>query len=372
MELKHKKYPDWKIARHFHVSEETLGRWKRKNDIRVSDSFRKPSEYYALKAQGLRECDIAQTWGISNQALYAWKKRNLEEIKTMNTVDRQYLDVANFILENGEVKEDRTGTGTISVFSPPEMRVDLQNGFPLLTTKKLHIPSIVHELIWFLKGDTNVKTLQENGIKIWNADYERVEKAGTHQDGDLGPIYGAQWRRWETGEITFNGYDDYPTRETVDQIKELITSLKENPNSRRHIVNAWNVGQLKKMALPPCHIFFQCYVSNDGGLSLKMYQRSADWFLGVPFNIASYSLLVHMIAQVTGLYAKEFIWTGGDSHIYLNHVEQIKEQLSREPKQLPTLELNPFIKDIDEFTAEDIIIKGYDPHPLIKGTVSAG
>lgn len=274
--------------------------------------------------------------------------------------DYQYLSRAEDILQFGEERQDRTGTGTISLFSPSDMRFDLREGFPLLTTKKLHIPSIVHELLWFLKGDTNIKYLKENNIKIWDADYERVEKAGTHSDGNLGPIYGHQWRSWLTG----GGW--------VDQIQELIQSIKENPHGRRHIVSAWNVGDLDKMALPPCHILFQAYVSNDGGLSLKMYQRSADWFLGVPFNIASYALLTHMIAQVTGLYAKEFIHTFGDAHIYKNHIEQIHTQLEREPKKLPTLKLNPNIKYIEDFEYSDIEFEGYDPHPLIRGKVSAG
>lgn len=286
--------------------------------------------------------------------------------------DSQYLSTANEILQYGEEREERTGTGAISLFSPPIMRFDLTQGFPLLTTKKLHTLSIVHELIWFLKGSTNVFDLRTNGIKIWDADYERWIKEGHPDNGSLGPIYGAQWRSWELDKRVYRNHDDYPSRETVDQIKVLIKGLKENPTSRRHIVSAWNVGQLDKMALPPCHIFFQCYVSNDGGLSLQMYQRSADMFLGVPFNIASYALLTHMIAQVTGLYAKEFIHVIGDGHIYLNHITQIQEQMTREPKPLPTLKLNPDITDIDDFTAEDIVFENYQPHPVIKGHVSVG
>ena len=280
-----------------------------------------------------------------------------------NHPDSVYLRDAAFIQLMGEKREDRTGTGTISMFGL-QSRYDLTKGFPLLTTKKLHIPSIVHELLWFIKGDTNIKYLQENNVRIWDADYARVEKAGTHKDGSLGPIYGKQWRSWDVW--------GYGWENSIDQIKQLIENIKNNPTSRRHIVNAWNVGELEDMALPPCHIMFQAYVSNDGGLSLQMYQRSADWFLGVPFNIASYSLLTHMIAQVTGLYAKEFIHVVGDAHLYLNHLEQIEEQMQREPKELPKLWLNPDIKNIDDFTFEDIRFDGYEPHPLIKGKVSVG
>lgn len=313
----------------------------------------------------------------------------------MNWADTQYLNVANDILKFGEPRQERTGTGATSLFSPPKMRFDLREGFPLLTTKKLHIPSIVHELIWFIKGETDIKYLVENGIKIWNADAYRdyKEKGGKlDEEGflktlpelgyDLGPIYGKQWRAVSSfnhigneNVPAFNDFfynADFGYLEAIDQLKDLIEQIKKNPTSRRLIINAWNVAQLKKMALPPCHIFFQVYVTNDGGLILQMYQRSADWFLGVPFNIASYSLLTHMLAQVTGLYAKEFIWIGGDAHIYDNHVEQIKIQMEREPRELPTLWLNPDITDIDDFTAEDIRIDGYDPHPLIKGIVSVG
>lgn len=294
----------------------------------------------------------------------------------MNNVDKQYLDNAKLILEQGEVRDDRTGTGTIALFSPPEMRFDLTQGFPMLTTKKLHIPSIVHELVWFLKGDTNIKYLRENNIKIWDSDayrdfkeqnpdsdlsYDEFVEYATENGYELGPIYGRQWRNWGYG---YGGF--------IDQIAELIKALKENPTSRRHIVSAWNVAQLEQMALPPCHILFQAYVSNDGGLSLKLYQRSADWFLGVPFNIASYSLLTHIIAQCTGLYPKEFIHTFGDAHIYKNHVEQIQLQMTREPKPLPKLILDPNLKDIDDLTAEQIKFEGYDPHPIIRGKVSVG
>jgi thymidylate synthase len=291
----------------------------------------------------------------------------------VNYADPQYLDNAELILLDGEEREERTGTGAVSLFSPPKMKFDLTKGFPLLTTKKLHIPSIVHELIWFLKGNTDIKYLRDNKIKIWDADAYRDFKDHVHLNATyeefleatkegygLGKIYGHQWRKFES------------KTHIVDQIRNLIHDLKHNPKSRRHIVTAWNPADLPYMALPPCHILFQAYVSNDGGLSLQMYQRSADWFLGVPFNIASYSLLTHMIAQVTGLYAKEFIHVIGDAHIYQNHIPQIKEQMQRTPKDLPTLKLNPNITDIDDFTAEDIEFIGYDPHPLIKGTVSVG
>lgn len=303
----------------------------------------------------------------------------------MNWADTQYLNIAEEILTDGEEREDRTGTGTISLFSPPKMRLDLTEGFPLLTTKKLHIPSIVHELLWFLKGDTNIKYLRENNIKIWDADAYRdyKEKGGTLdekaflelatiQGYDLGPIYGKQWRKWKKLKRVYGELGIGVMEEAIDQIKELIQALKENPTSRRHIVSAWNVAQLKRMALPPCHIFFQCYVTNDGGLILQMYQRSMDWFLGVPFNIASYPILTHMLAQVTGLYAKEFILVGGDAHIYKNHIDQVKLQMEREPRELPKLVLNPDITDIDDFKAEDISFVGYNPHPIIKGKVSVG
>jgi thymidylate synthase len=282
--------------------------------------------------------------------------------------DYKYFGLLDDIMQFGEERKDRTGTGTVSLFGL-HTRYDLTMGFPLLTTKKLHIPSIVHELLWFLKGSTNVKELQDVGVKIWNADYERwLKETGKEDDGELGPIYGKQWRDWQG--LTFHKGED--TECYVDQIKWLIKELRNNPTGRRHIVNAWNVSQLDDMALPPCHIMFQAYVSNDGGLSLQMYQRSADMFLGVPFNIASYALLTHMIAHVTGLYAKEFIHVIGDGHCYLNHLKQIEEQMKREPRELPTLWLNPEVKNIDDFTFEDIRFDNYNPHPPIKGKVSVG
>lgn len=262
------------------------------------------------------------------------------------------------ILVQGEDRKDRTGTGTKSIFSPPEMIFNLQVGFPLLTTKHVSLRLVLSELLWFLSGSTNVKDLQAYNNKIWNPDYNRWVKAGNPDNGELGPIYGKQWVDW-------NG---------INQIKELIEALQNNPQSRRHILSAWNVGQLKQMALPPCHIMFQLYVSNDGGLSMKMYQRSADWFLGKPFNIASYALLTHMIAQVTGLYAKELIMTDGDAHIYNNHIEAMTTQVLRGPeaRPLPTIEINPDIKDINQFKMEDFVLWGYDPLPAIKGDISVG
>ena len=262
---------------------------------------------------------------------------------------KQYLDLCKHVLENGTIKEDRTGTGTISTFGY-QMRFDLKEGFPMLTTKKLHLKSIVHELLWFLKGDTNVKYLQENGVRIWN------EWADEH--GELGPVYGHQWRSWQGA----NG-------ETIDQIKNLIHTIKENPDSRRMIVSAWNVSDVENMALPPCHCLFQFYVA-DGKLSCQLYQRSADVFLGVPFNIASYALLTMMVAQVCDLEVGEFIHTFGDVHIYQNHMDQVKLQLSREPKTLPTLKINSDIKDLFGFRFEDFSLEEYNPHPHIKGAVS--
>lgn len=262
---------------------------------------------------------------------------------------KQYLDLLQDVLENGIEKEDRTGTGTISVFGR-QLRFDLQEGFPLLTTKKLHFKSIVYELLWFLKGDTNVKYLQEHGVRIWNE--------WADEKGDLGPIYGAQWRSWPT-----------PTGETIDQIAQVIQEIKTNPDSRRLIVSAWNTADIPKMALAPCHCLFQFYVAN-GRLSCQLYQRSADLFLGVPFNIASYSMLTMMVAQVTGLEAGEFIHTFGDAHIYKNHLEQVKLQLTREPYPLPKLKLNPEIKEIDDFDYEDFELVDYQAHPHIKGIVS--
>lgn len=262
---------------------------------------------------------------------------------------QQYLDLLRHIKENGTVKSDRTGTGTRSVFGY-QMRFDLADGFPLLTTKKLHLKSIIHELLWFLKGDTNVRYLQENGVRIWN------EWAGP--DGDLGHIYGYQWRSWP----------DYDGG-SVDQITEAIETIKHNPDSRRIIVSAWNVADLPNMNLPPCHAFFQFYVA-DGRLSLQLYQRSADTFLGVPFNIASYALLLLMVAQVTGLKPGEFVHTLGDAHIYLNHLEQVDEQLSRTPRKLPTMKINPDVKSIFDFKYDDFELVDYDPLPHIKATVS--
>jgi thymidylate synthase len=262
---------------------------------------------------------------------------------------KQYLDLLTHVLEQGSRKEDRTGTGTISTFGY-QMRFNLEDGFPLMTTKKLHLKSIIHELLWFLAGDTNTSYLNENGVRIWNE--------WADENGELGHIYGYQWRSWPT-----------PGGGHIDQINRVIDSIQDNPDSRRHIVSAWNVGDLDQMALPPCHILFQFYVA-DGKLSCQLYQRSADVFLGVPFNIASYSYLLLMMAQVTGLEAGEFIHTLGDAHIYLNHKEQVKLQLSREPRPLPNVTLNPGIRSISDFRFEDFSIENYDPHPHIKGAIS--
>lgn len=262
---------------------------------------------------------------------------------------KQYLDLLRRIRTEGVKKEDRTGTGTISVFGH-QMRFNLEEGFPLVTTKKLHLKSIIHELLWFLQGDTNVKYLQENGVRIWNE--------WADENGDLGHIYGYQWRSWPTYDGGF-----------IDQISEAVEDIKHNPDSRRIIVSAWNVADLKNMNLPPCHAFFQFYVA-DGRLSLQMYQRSADTFLGVPFNIASYALLLQMMAQVTGLKAGDFIHTLGDAHIYLNHLEQVDLQLTREPRPLPVMKLNPDVKDIFSFRYEDFSLENYDPWPHIAGKVS--
>ena len=262
---------------------------------------------------------------------------------------QQYINLLNHVLENGIKKDDRTGTGTISVFGY-QMRFNLEEGFPVLTTKKLHLRSIIHELLWFLSGDTNVKYLQDNKVKIWNE--------WADEEGNLGPIYGYQWRSWPDYQ---GGY--------IDQIKQVINSIKENPNSRRHIVSAWNVGQLDDMNLPPCHILFQFYVA-DGKLSLQLYQRSADIFLGVPFNIASYALLLKMIAQVTGLKEGDFVHTLGDAHIYLNHIEQAKLQRTRKPYELPEMKINPEITDIDKFSFNDFELINYKSHPHIKGEIS--
>lgn len=261
----------------------------------------------------------------------------------------QYLNLCKRILSEGVYKEDRTGTGTISVFGH-QMRFDLADGFPLLTTKKLHLKSIIHELLWFLNGDTNVRYLQENGVRIWNE--------WADANGDLGHVYGYQWRSWP----------DYKGG-TIDQIQKAVDDIKNNPDSRRIIVNAWNVGDLDNMNLPPCHMFFQFYVA-DNKLSLQMYQRSADTFLGVPFNIASYALLLQMMAQVTGLKPGEFIHTTGDTHIYRNHEEQVKLQLTRTPRPLPTMKINPDVKSIFDFKYEDFELENYDPWPHIAGKVS--
>lgn len=262
---------------------------------------------------------------------------------------KQYLDLLDRVLKEGTEKGDRTGTGTISVFGH-QMRFNLEDGFPCLTTKKLHLKSIIHELLWFLKGDTNIKYLQDNGVRIWNE--------WADENGDLGHIYGYQWRSWP----------DYQGGH-IDQITEVINTIKNNPDSRRILVSAWNVADINNMNLPPCHILFQFYVAN-GKLSMQLYQRSADIFLGVPFNIASYALLLLMVAQVTGLEPGEFVHTLGDAHIYLNHLEQVKLQLSREPRPLPKMKINPDVKDIFDFKFEDFELTDYNPHPHIKGAVS--
>lgn len=262
---------------------------------------------------------------------------------------KTYQDLLRHILENGHKKEDRTGTGTISVFGY-QMRFDLSEGFPLLTTKKVHLKSIIHELLWFLAGDTNVKYLQEHGVRIWNE--------WADEDGSLGHIYGYQWRSWPDYDGGF-----------IDQMSEAVRTIKENPDSRRIIVSSWNVADLGNMNLPPCHSLFQFYVS-EGKLSLQLYQRSGDSFLGVPFNIASYALLTMMVAQVCGLEPGEFIHTLGDAHIYLNHLEQVETQLQREPRKLPKMHLNPEVKDLYSFRYEDFRLEDYDPYPPIKGAVS--
>lgn len=262
---------------------------------------------------------------------------------------RQYLDLLNHVLEHGDKKEDRTGTGTISVFGY-QMRFDLSEKFPLLTTKKVHLKSVIHELLWFLKGSTNIGYLKENEVSIWDE--------WADENGNLGPVYGSQWRSWQTTD-----------GRTIDQISNLINTIKNNPDSRRLIVSAWNVGEIDQMKLPPCHCFFQFYVANNK-LSCQLYQRSADIFLGVPFNIASYALLTLMIAQVTDLTPGEFVHTLGDAHIYSNHIEQVHQQLSRDIKDLPIMKINPHVKDIFSFKYEDFEILNYDPHPLIKAPVA--
>ena len=262
---------------------------------------------------------------------------------------KQYLDLVRHVMEHGVDKEDRTGTGTRSVFGY-QLRCNLADGFPLLTTKKVHLKSIIYELLWFLRGDTNVRWLQEHGVRIWNE--------WADENGDLGPVYGSQWRAWPDG----NGG-------TIDQIAQVIDQIKNTPDSRRIMVSAWNVAEVPTMKLPPCHSLFQFYVA-QGKLSLQLYQRSADLFLGVPFNIASYALLLMMVAHVTDLEPGEFIHTFGDAHIYRNHFDQIKEQLSREPRPLPRMVLNPAVKSIDDYKYEDFTLEGYDPWPAIKGEVS--
>jgi thymidylate synthase len=262
---------------------------------------------------------------------------------------KPYLDLMRHVLEHGTRKDDRTGTGTLSVFGW-QMRYNLAEGFPLVTTKKCHLRSIIHELLWFLQGDTNIKYLKENGVSIWDE--------WADENGNLGPVYGHQWRNWPK-----------PDGGTIDQISEVVKTLKTSPDSRRIIVSAWNVADLDQMALAPCHAFFQFYVA-DGKLSCQLYQRSADIFLGVPFNIASYALLTMMMAQVTGLGLGDFVHTLGDAHLYLNHLDQTREQLSREPRPMPTMTLNPEVKDIFGFRFEDFTLAGYDPHPAIKAPVA--
>ena len=262
---------------------------------------------------------------------------------------KPYLDLMRHVLDHGTRKDDRTGTGTLSVFGW-QMRYDLSRGFPLVTTKKCHLRSIIHELLWFLRGDTNIAYLKENGVSIWDE--------WADANGNLGPVYGYQWRSWPT-----------PDGGHIDQISQVIETLQSNPDSRRIIVSAWNVADLNKMALAPCHAFFQFYVA-DGKLSCQLYQRSADIFLGVPFNIASYALLTMMMAQVTGLQPGDFVHTLGDAHLYLNHLDQAREQLSREPRALPSLRLNPDVTDLFAFTFDDFTLEGYDPHPAIKAPVA--
>lgn len=262
---------------------------------------------------------------------------------------KQYLDLLDHVLKTGHRKSDRTGTGTISIFGY-QMRFNLQEGFPVLTTKKLHLKSIIHELLWFISGETNIRYLTENGVRIWNE--------WADENGNLGPVYGSQWRSWPAAD-----------GRRIDQLREVINSIRMSPDSRRHIVSAWNVGEIDKMALPPCHVLFQFYVS-EGTLSCQLYQRSADIFIGVPFNIASYSLLTMMIAQVTGLKPGEFIHTLGDAHIYLNHIDQVKLQLEREPYKLPQMIINPAVKEITGFRIDDFSLENYESHPHIKGDIA--
>jgi thymidylate synthase len=303
-----------------------------------------------------------------------------ERRATSDVFMKQYLNLLQHILDHGEKREDRTGTGTLSVFGS-QMRFDLSEGFPLVTTKKCHLRSIIHELLWFLKGDTNLKYLHDNKVTIWDE--------WADANGNLGPIYGYQWRCWgkewkllnrapehqdtRTPEEKDRHVGQRPPRDDrvgVDQISDLIEQIQKNPQSRRHIISAWNVADLDQMALPPCHVLFQFYVHTDGRLSCQLYQRSADVFLGVPFNIASYSLLTMMIAQVTGLKPGEFVHTFGDVHLYLNHIEQAKVQLSREPRSLPTMKINPEVKSIFDFKYEDFNLENYDPHPAIKAPIA--
>jgi thymidylate synthase len=263
---------------------------------------------------------------------------------------QQYLSLLEDVLLNGETRQDRTGTGTIGVFGR-QLRYDLADGFPLVTTKKVHLKSVIHELLWFISGDSNVRYLQNNGVRIWN-------EWADPETGDLGPVYGVQWRSWPAPDGT-----------AVDQLSSVIEQITTNPSSRRHIVSAWNVAEIDNMALPPCHTMFQFHVGN-GRLDLQLYQRSADLFLGVPFNIASYALLLAMVAQATDLEAGEFIHTLGDAHIYSNHVDQVKEQLTRLPRPLPTLRLNPAVRDVTAFTFDDFSVVGYDPHPAIRAPIA--
>jgi thymidylate synthase len=274
---------------------------------------------------------------------------DLEARSRWNEAMRAYHDLLQLILDKGSRKTDRTGTGTLSIFGH-QARYDLSEGFPVLTTKKLHLRSIIHELLWFLSGDTNVKYLRDNGVTIWDE--------WADADGNLGPVYGSQWRNWKTAD-----------GRTVDQIQQLVEGLRKNPDSRRHLVSAWNPGEIDKMALPPCHALFQFYVA-DGKLSCQLYQRSADVFLGVPFNIASYSLLTLMLAQVLNLRPGDFVHTLGDAHLYLNHLEQARLQLTREPRPLPRMKLNPEVKDLLAFKFEDFTLEGYDPHPPIKAPIA--